>query len=244
VSAGPSGVSGFLCSIDRDPLHSASGNRKQLPIDGSGVHSVRCNAANNAADSTGDVARSPAETRVAKIDETPPSSVFESQNPSDPEQLIVDTTDAGSGVAGGSVQMRAAGGQWQTLPTTASPGARRSTSPDSPKAATSPPTEHWCASGSATASVRDPRRQGARHRQRDILDRLHVRAGVSSIHRRNRFQVASLPTGDYAYAPARSRAMSVAVGGHPPGRRRHRRLVHHHHVRHHIAKHKKQASKR
>ena len=45
-------------------------------------------------------------------------------------------------------------------------------------------------------------------------------AGVSSIHRRYRFQIASLPTGDYPYAPARSRAISVLVGGHPTVRHR------------------------
>ena len=46
-------------------------------------------------------------------------------------------------------------------------------------------------------------------------------AGVGSIHRRYRFQIASLPTGDYPYAPASSRAISVFVGGHPrPSRHR------------------------
>jgi hypothetical protein len=117
ASAGPSGVSGFLCGVDRGPLRWSAGRSKQFPINGSGVHSVSCAAANNAADATGNVAWSRSDTRVVKIDETPPSSVFEPENPSDPEQFVVDTSDVGSGVAGGSVQMRPAGGQWQTLPT-------------------------------------------------------------------------------------------------------------------------------
>jgi hypothetical protein len=39
--------------------------------------------------------------------------------------------------------------------------------------------------------------------------------GVASIHRTYWFQLASLPTGNYPYAPASSRRLSVRVGGHP-----------------------------
>jgi hypothetical protein len=45
-------------------------------------------------------------------------------------------------------------------------------------------------------------------------------AGVPAVHRSFWFQVASLPMGDYPYAPAGSRRLSVAVGGHPPPSRR------------------------
>ena len=48
--------------------------------------------------------------------------------------------------------------------------------------------------------------------------------GVASVHRSFWFEVASLPTGDYPYAPARSRRLSVEVGGHPAS-------VHHAHKR-------------
>ncbi|MGI8428222.1 MAG: hypothetical protein ACR2OB_02725 [Solirubrobacteraceae bacterium] len=45
-------------------------------------------------------------------------------------------------------------------------------------------------------------------------------AGVPSVHRSFWFQVASLPMGDYPYAPASSRRLSVLVGGHPTHRSR------------------------
>ncbi|MFZ0091115.1 MAG: hypothetical protein WAL63_16525, partial [Solirubrobacteraceae bacterium] len=50
-------------------------------------------------------------------------------------------------------------------------------------------------------------------------------AGVPSIHRTFWFELASLPTGNYPYAPATSRRLSVVVGGHPapPRRAQHRR---------------------
>jgi hypothetical protein len=46
-------------------------------------------------------------------------------------------------------------------------------------------------------------------------------AGVPSVHQSFWFEFASLPMGDYPYAPARSRRLAVQVGGHP----------HHHHPR-------------
>ena len=42
--------------------------------------------------------------------------------------------------------------------------------------------------------------------------------GDPSIHQSYWFQVASLPMGNYPYAPADSRRLGVAVGGHPPPR--------------------------
>ena len=52
--------------------------------------------------------------------------------------------------------------------------------------------------------------------------------GVARVHRRYWFELASLPTGNYPFAPARSRRVTVAVGGHPHP---------HHHKKH--KKHKK-----
>jgi hypothetical protein len=45
--------------------------------------------------------------------------------------------------------------------------------------------------------------------------------GAASVHRRYWFQIASLPMGNYPFAPAASRRVSVIVGGHP-------RIVHRH----------------
>jgi hypothetical protein len=39
--------------------------------------------------------------------------------------------------------------------------------------------------------------------------------GDPSVHRSYWFQIASLPMGDYPYAPASSRRVAVLVGGHP-----------------------------
>ncbi len=62
-------------------------------------------------------------------------------------------------------------------------------------------------------------------------------AGDPAVHRAFFFQLASLPTGNYPYAPAASRRLSVIVGGHPthnsattPSHRRHHRI---HRGRHH-----------
>lgn len=43
-------------------------------------------------------------------------------------------------------------------------------------------------------------------------------AGQPSAYRRFWFQIASLPVGDYPYAPSNSRRVYVTVGGHPAGR--------------------------
>ena len=40
--------------------------------------------------------------------------------------------------------------------------------------------------------------------------------GLASVHRAYWFEVASLPTGDYPFAPAKSRRLTVRVGGQPP----------------------------
>ena len=56
--------------------------------------------------------------------------------------------------------------------------------------------------------------------------------GLAGVHRTYWFDVASLPTGDYPFAPARSRRLTVQVGGHPsPPPPPH----HHHHKKKHRA---------
>ena len=78
----------------------------------------------------------------------------------------------------------------------------------------------------ARLGVHDLRRARARHGYRTVHDHLHVRRrGPWPSYRKFWFQVASLPIGDYPYAPANSRKLSVLVGGHPStghARRRHR----------------------
>jgi hypothetical protein len=49
--------------------------------------------------------------------------------------------------------------------------------------------------------------------------------GAASIHRRYWFQIASLPMGNYPFAPAASRRVSVLVGGHPRLRHRQRKTT-------------------
>jgi hypothetical protein len=56
-------------------------------------------------------------------------------------------------------------------------------------------------------------------------------AGYAAIHKSYWFQIATLPMGDYPYAPAASGRRSVLVGGHPrrlpAAHRRHRRHKRH-----------------
>ncbi|MGZ6661935.1 MAG: hypothetical protein ACXVHL_31825, partial [Solirubrobacteraceae bacterium] len=62
-------------------------------------------------------------------------------------------------------------------------------------------------------------------------------AGVAGVHQSFWFEFASLPMGNYPYAPAHSRRLTVHVGGHPAhhhAHRKHRR----HHRRHTIRKHR------
>ena len=50
--------------------------------------------------------------------------------------------------------------------------------------------------------------------------------GLASVHRSYWFQMASLPTGNYPFAPATSRRVTVLVGGHPSPRHHRRRTKH------------------
>jgi hypothetical protein len=65
--------------------------------------------------------------------------------------------------------------------------------------------------------------------------------GAARIHRTYWFQIASLPMGNYPYAPAASRRVTVIVGGHPKTAtaRHHRRGRHTTHRRHHHKRRKR-----
>jgi hypothetical protein len=116
TSAGPSGIGGMNCSIDGGKA--ATYTPAGVSVDGSGAHTVSCTAWNNAVDPQ-DAANTGTASTTVHIDETPPRLAFEPQDPSDPTQLVVDTGDSLSGVAGGSIAMAPAGTQnWASLPTT------------------------------------------------------------------------------------------------------------------------------
>lgn len=113
--AGPSGVGRTDCSVDDLPLqpYPAQG----VTVDGDGVHTVSCTAWNNAVGPQGQHA-SGTNSLSVYIDEVPPSIRFEPRTASDPTELVVDTADDESGVAGGSIQMApAATDDWENLPT-------------------------------------------------------------------------------------------------------------------------------
>ena len=115
ASTGPSGLGGINCSIDGAAAQSYPA--EGLTVDGDGIRTVSCTAWNNAIDPHGNNATGSSSESI-NIDEAPPEVSFEPQNPSDPAQLTVDTSDSESGVAGGSIQIAPAGGSsWSSLPT-------------------------------------------------------------------------------------------------------------------------------
>jgi len=62
ATAGPSGVAAIYCSVDSGSYASYSGASAQIPVSGIGSHQVSCYAQNNAIDTNGRPASSPAET--------------------------------------------------------------------------------------------------------------------------------------------------------------------------------------
>jgi len=69
ASAGPSGISRIVCSVDGVPAQTFNSASGQVPVSGIGQHTVSCNAFNNAVDATGNVAESPTGTWSIKIGE-------------------------------------------------------------------------------------------------------------------------------------------------------------------------------
>ena len=115
-TAGPSGVAGTTCTTNNGAAYSypATG----VTLNGTGVWTVSCTSWNNAYDVANHVATSPTLSVAVHIDETPPAIDLQAVDPSDPQAVVADTSDAQAGVAGGQIAMRRArGGAWQTLPT-------------------------------------------------------------------------------------------------------------------------------
>ena len=120
VTAGPSGAGGLVCSVDgaANNAYPAGG----APIDGNGVHTIKCTGWNRAIDPQ-DAPQSAASSQAVHIDEVPPALAFAPQNPSDPTQVVANTSDSESGVAAGSIQIAPAGtSSWTTLPTSLAAG--------------------------------------------------------------------------------------------------------------------------
>jgi hypothetical protein len=122
ASEQPSGLVSADCAVDGGsktpfPVSGTSGSGA-VTVNGTGTHSVMCEAQNNAHAVDNSTAWGAATTPLIHIDETPPSLSFKARNPADPDQVVIDTTDGQSGVGGGSVQIQpTAGGAWETLQT-------------------------------------------------------------------------------------------------------------------------------
>jgi hypothetical protein len=126
-TAGPSGATLTGCQVDGLAPHPYS--PQGVTVDGDGVHSVSCNASNNAVDPQGFHATG-AGSLAVNIDEVAPLIRFAPRTAQDPTELVVDTTDNEAGVADGTIQLApAATNDWTTL-TTAFDGAHLTTQLD------------------------------------------------------------------------------------------------------------------
>jgi hypothetical protein len=126
---GPSGLASLDCSVDGGAMESyvSSG----MSVNGNGKHTVTCTAANTAVDPQGQP-NTGSETMTIDIDEQSPSLSFEARDPSNPTQVVVDTSDSESHVAGGEIEMAPQGtSNWTSLPTSfTSSGQLIATIPD------------------------------------------------------------------------------------------------------------------
>jgi hypothetical protein len=75
ASAGPSGVSGISCSLDGAPYQWYPGASTRVPVTGLGVHKLTCYGANNARDTSGNVATSAPQTWTLSIREPTVSAI-------------------------------------------------------------------------------------------------------------------------------------------------------------------------
>ena len=103
AAAGPSGIAGTTCTVDGGP--SSTYPSGGLTVDGDGVHTVACTAANGAVDPQGQPNTGTA-TQAIKIDEVPPATSFAPVDPSDPTKLAVNAPDAESGLATGTITIQ------------------------------------------------------------------------------------------------------------------------------------------
>lgn len=107
-----SGVARLAWRVDGGEEHAATGPGAQVPLDQDGRHTLSYEAIDNAGN------RSRARSVTVKIDRTAPENArFDPPDAADPRRVAVSVADSGSGVAGGSIELRADGGQWQPLDT-------------------------------------------------------------------------------------------------------------------------------
>jgi hypothetical protein len=107
-----SGVQSLGWTLDgaAEDLHEDDEAAIEVATDGR--HSVSFRALDRAGNS------SPAQTAAVRVDRTPPETVtFEAPDPADPALVQVVVADATSGVAGGRIELRRAGGNWRRVPT-------------------------------------------------------------------------------------------------------------------------------
>jgi hypothetical protein len=115
-TVGPSGISGVSCSdtlagvtsaLALTPDPSVTGG-DDVTIDGNGSHAVSCNVSNNAINPQG-ANNTGSASETVDIDEQPPGLSFEPMDPTNPTQVVVQTADDESAVAGGTIQITAQG---------------------------------------------------------------------------------------------------------------------------------------
>ena len=114
--AGPSGLGSLDCSVDGGAMKSYTS--AGVSVNGNGKHSVTCTAANQAIDPQGQP-NTGSSSMTIDIDEQNPSLSIAAQNPSNPAQVVVNTSDDESQVAGGQIEIAPQGTtNWTQIPTT------------------------------------------------------------------------------------------------------------------------------
>ena len=110
---GLSGVASVRWAVDGGAEAAAGGDEAAFDIAADGRHAVAYRALDGAGNA------SPPATATVKVDRTPPETVaFEAVDPADPTAVRVVVADATSGVAGGRIELRPAGGAWTAVRST------------------------------------------------------------------------------------------------------------------------------
>jgi hypothetical protein len=110
--SGLSGVQSLGWTLDGGDEELRAGEETTIEIAADGRHSVGYRALDAAGNS------STRHTAPVRVDRTAPETVaFEAPDPADPALVRVVVADATSGVAGGRVELRRAGGDWRRVPT-------------------------------------------------------------------------------------------------------------------------------
>jgi hypothetical protein len=112
-----SGVQSLGWTLDGGAEELHEGDEAAIEVATDGRHSVSFRALDRAGNS------SPAQTAAVRVDRTPPETVaFEAPDPADPALVRVVVADATSGVAGGRIELRRAGGDWRRVLTSLEQG--------------------------------------------------------------------------------------------------------------------------